>query len=203
MARIYIDKPYVILVEGKLDEIILKLILNHLRSTHSNLMNKIEKTQIINIGGKDKLRSEAKVAIRLAILRKKIEGLLIILDKDDNYQSTEQRLINFLNNFPEIQIRDYLIIPDENSEGQELEDYLVVSLRKTDENRIQILDECIRRVSNQRKIGKKLFFTYLLINDNCSYDGLSISEGILGKCVNVENLNLIKNRVLGFLGRVP
>lgn len=203
MARIYIDKPYVILVEGKLDEIILKLILNHLRSTHSNLMNKIEKTQIINIGGKDKLRSEAKVAIRLAIVRKKIEGLLIILDKDDNYQSTEQRLINFLNNFPEIQIRDYLIIPDENSEGQELEDYLVVSLRETDENRIQILDECIRRVSNQRKIGKKLFFTYLLINDNCSYDGLSISEGILGKCVNVENLNLIKNRVLGFLGRVP
>jgi len=200
IPQLHIDKPYIIFVEGKLDEIILKLVLNHLLCVHPDLEGVINKTQIFNMQGKDNLKS----GVRFAINKQKeiVKAILIILDKDENYQSTKQKLENFLNNFLWIPIREYLIIPDENSSGQELEDYLVTSLKELDKEKISILEKCIDKISSKRKIGKKVFYTYLLINDECNYDGLSISDEMLSSCVFIENLNLIKDKVLNFLKRI-
>ncbi len=200
MPQLHIDKSYIIFVEGKLDEIILKLVLNHLLCVHPDLEGVINRTQIFNMQGKDNLKS----GVRFAINKQKeiVKAILIILDKDENYQSTKQKLENFLNNFLWIPIREYLIIPDENSSGQELEDYLVTSLKELDKEKISILEKCIDKISSKRKIGKKVFYTYLLINDECNYDGLSISGEMLSSCVSIENLNLIKDKVLNFLKRI-
>ena len=200
--RQFIDKPYVILVEGKLDEIIVRISLEYIRENFPDLKEKVSNTQIFNIKGKDKLNS----AIVKQLIRKAqeiIKAILIILDKDDNYSSTEQKIQNFLKNFDWIKLTDYLIIPPHEMPGRELEDYLVNALEQTDSQKIQVLKECIARVSSNRKLGKKLFFTYLLVNDNCNYDGLSISKDILNSCVKVENLNSIIKKVKQFLQNAP
>ena len=200
--RQFIDKPYVILVEGKLDEIIVRISLEYIRENFPDLKEKVSNTQIFNIKGKDKLNS----AIVKQLIRKAqeiIKAILIILDKDDNYSSTEQKIQNFLKNFDWIKLTDYLIIPPHEMPGRELEDYLVNALEQTDAQKIQVLKECIARVSSNRKLGKKLFFTYLLVNDNCNYDGLSISKDILNSCVKVENLNSIIKKVKQFLQNAP
>lgn len=200
--RQFIDKPYVIIVEGKLDKIILKIILDYIKENVSNLEEKVSNTQIFNIKGKNSLNS-AGVKHSIRIAKGVVKALLVILDKDDSYDSTKQMIQNFLENFDWIRLTDYLIIPPHDASGRELEDYLVNALEQKDAQRIQVLKECINRVSTNKKLGKKLFFTYLLINDNCNYDGLSVSEGMLSNCIEVNALDLIIEKVKQFLQNAP
>ncbi|WP_461829808.1 hypothetical protein [Aquifex sp.] len=202
--RQFIDKPYVIVVEGKLDKIILKIVLDYIKEKFPNLEEKVSNTQVFNIKGKNNLNSPGvKHSIRIA--KGVVKALLVILDKNDSYDSTEQMIQTFLKNenFDWIALKDYLIVPPSNLCGKELEDYLVYILKQLVPQRIQVLRDCIRKVSTGRKFGKKLFFSYLLINDNCNYDGLSISEGMLKSCLEVETLDLIVEKVKQFLQNAP
>ena len=193
-----IDKPYVILVEGFLDRAILSLVLRDIEANHEDVKEIIEKTQIFEIKGKDNLKANW-LKNKISEAEDKLKAILVIVDKDNDYQATAQSVNSFLDKFNWIMLKDYLIIPDENTDGQELEDYLVATLEELEESKVQVLGDCIRKVSSDKKIGKKIFFSYLLVNDDCYYEGLSISDEMLGSCIDVGRLSLIQNKVLSFL----
>ena len=193
-----IDKPYVILVEGILDRAILNLVLKDIGAKHENMKGIVEKTQVFEIKGKDNLKA-GWLKNKINEAEETIKAILVIVDKDDDYQATAQSVNSFLDKFDWIRFKDYLIIPEENADGQELEDYLVATLEELGDDRVQRLGNCIRELSSDRKIGKKIFFSYLLVNDDCGYEGLSISDEMLGKCFDAGKLNLIRDKVLSFL----
>ncbi len=213
--QIEIEKPYVIAVEGKLDEIIVKLILKSL-AENKQVLNNI---QVFSLDGKYHLKlKNMKRSVELS--HTPVRGILIVLDKDESYTATKQKLENFLsdlgNQYTTLNKKDCLIIPDEQSSGKELEDYIIEAFKKTDTKANDIitsLEKCIKETAtNKKKLGKKIFYTYLLMirGDKCKYEGLSISEGmlqgciyeILKECISEKNLNLITDKISDFLNYI-
>lgn len=195
-------KPYLIIVEGKLDKIVVNLVLNFIKKTTPELSEIVENTQVFPIGGKDKLRARRGIGFLINKAMDKLKAIMIVLDKDEDYASTQQQINNFLINFEWIPLREFLIIPDEESEGKNLEDYLVQVLRSSNGMTIQTIEDCIRELSSDRNLGKKVFYAYLLAKDGCNYEGISINEDRLLKCLPVEELTLIKSKIEQFFNSI-
>ena len=196
-----IQKENLIVVEGKTDRIIIEAIIDSIGAHFRELV------QIFELGGKDNL-SKLINAIRLTE-GIKVKCVLLILDKDEDFNSTEQKAKNFLKNltqkFPSIKVAHYIIIPPEDMEGEELEDYMMEILLQNDD-KILRLKNCIEEIYRKesltpKKLGKKVFYTYLLLNDDCNYQGTSYSLPQIKGCINkiINKMHYIRNEINQFL----
>jgi len=190
-----IEKENLIVVEGKTDRIIIEAILDSIDASFK------ERVQVFELGGKDNLEN-FKNLIKSSDIQ--VKCVLLILDKDENFNSTKQKAENFRNNlsqqFPYI---DYLIIPPEDIEGKELEDYIVEILLQND-SKISYLKNCIEKYIKKsltpEKLGKKIFYTYLLLNDDCNYQGTSFSADQIKRCIDniIDKMDYIKEKIEEF-----
>jgi len=185
-----IEKDNLIVVEGKTDKVLIEAIIDSMGNLYK------EKVQIFELNGKNNLKNLKKLIQNSEI---KINSILLILDKDEDFNSTEQRAKNFLNNFTSIRT-SYMILPPKDMEGQELEDYIVEILLQNNDN-ISYIKDCIEKFSTTKKLGKKIFYTYLLLNDNCNYEGTSYSLEQVKNCIGnvINKMDYIIDQLKKFL----
>jgi len=189
-----IEKENLIVVEGKTDKVLIDDIIDLMENSYK------EKVQIFELNGKNNLGNLKKLIQNSDI---ELNSILLILDKDENFSSTEQRAISFFNNllqeFPSIKTR-YIILPPKEMEGQELEDYIVEIILSQDNN-ISYIKDCIEKVSTPKKLGKKIFYTYLLLNDNCNYEGTSYSLEQIKGCIGnvITKMDYLIEQIKQFL----
>lgn len=188
-----IKNKNLILVEGKTDMAIIEAIIESIEPYYNS------KVQILELEGKNKLRTMENLIKNSDI---EIEAILLILDKDKNFESTKQMAENFLDKLPSIK-KSYIILPPEDMEGQELEDYIVEILLQNDDkkDKISYIKECVSQFQSDKKLGKKIFYTYLLLNDDCNYQGTSFSSLQIKNCISniMDENNYIVKQIRLFL----
>jgi len=193
-----IEKEYLILVEGKTDKILIETLLDLMNISIATK----EKIQIFELEGKNKLRLVKNLIKNSDI---EIKSLFLFLDKDENFDSTKQRAENFFSTLPYNPKKGtfYLILPPKDIEGKELEDYIVEILSK-DNDIISHIKKCVKEVSTNKKFGKKVFYTYLLLNDDCNYEGVSYSTPQVKRCIQnvIEKMDYLKEKLRQFFNIV-
>ena len=132
------------------------------------------------------------------VAKKLREKLVLILwkNEDKNYSVTSQKINYFFKKLSkECKYKQQLILPPKEISGKELEDYIVEVIKRYSKND-KLIQEIESFVSNLeknnltsgKKRGKKILFSYLLLKDKCSYDGLSLNayqfQSCIGKLLN-------------------
>jgi len=178
-----IKKESCIFVEGKLDQLVVELVLKNMA------FEEIKKNiQIFRLRSKDDLKNVKNIPGF-----NNLKAVLVILDRDEDYTATSQKIDSFFKKLPaHCLCKMKFISPPEDSPGKEIEDYVIelISKHSEDARLIQKIEEDIYRLihdglTSDKKIGKKILFTYLLLKDSCSYDGLSLNADQFQSCIEV------------------
>ena len=211
-------EPAVILVEGWSDSAVIRLALNHLgweliseeeeKEVGSYIFrNEEKKVQVNAVGGKGHMRYSL---IKRVSGFENVNKILVVKDVDESREKTEQSLKSFCDNFlndrqSQAIFADYLILPP--VEGKELEDYLLEKLKLCSEYRERLLklEECLMVISlNKNKFLKRLFYSFLLFNDRCSYEGTSLRGDMLYSCLKKLSARVpeVEEKIAYFLENV-
>ncbi|MDQ7032301.1 MAG: hypothetical protein Q9M37_06240 [Desulfonauticus sp.] len=193
-----IEKEACIFVEGKLDQIIVELLLKSICSKEV-----IENIQIFQLGGKAGLKYVKKMENF-----NQLKAVLVILDKDEDYRSTSQTIDNFFKDLPkQCQCQLKFISPPDKLSGKELEEYIIEGIKHCKKNKlIEEIKKCIdslikNKLTSEKKLGKKILFTYFLLKDTCTYDGLSLNRDQFQSCIktSLDGLVELKNILENFI----
>ncbi len=197
-----IEKPACIFVEGKLDQIIVELLLRNICSKETR-----KSIQIFKLRSKDDLKNIKKVSGF-----NKLRGVLVILDKDEDYSTTSQKIDSFFEKLSaQCKCKLKFISPPEDLSGREIEDYIIENITRhsKDKNFIEKIEECIfslieNKLTSEKKLGKKILFAYLLWKDTCSYDGLSLNADQFQSCIetSLDNFKELKSVLKQFINFV-
>ncbi len=187
-----IERSACIFVEGRLDHIVVDLMLKDI------CLEKLrEKIQIFELGGNKGLRNIKKIKGFYGL-----KAVLVILDKDEDYKRTSQQIDSFFEKLDQCRCKLKFISPPEDSRGKEIEDYIVDLITHSEDSKFikRIKDDIFHLISDgftlNKKVGKKVLFTYLLLKDSCSYDGLSINSSQFQSCIKVSLSELKELRVV-------
>ncbi len=206
-----IEKETCIFVEGRFDKLIIDKLFD---LKFPFLKNKI---QIYAVGGKNSLLNyEFLSGISGFIVN--VKNLLLICDVDENRKRTIKEIEEFVNKLQtsnnKILNIDYIILPEKDYLGNEIEDYLWEVLKRavTDEELIlyyEIESFFNKLVSKgltleKKKKGKKLLFSYLLLKDNCKYDGINIDTVKSTKCLGnvIDKMFFLEYKIKEFLKKL-
>ena len=197
-----IEKEACIFVEGRFDQIVVELILKNICSEEVR-----RNVQILELSGKDNLKNVKKMPNFY-----KLKAVLVILDRDEDYVATLQKIDSFFEKLPKgCQCKLKFISPPDEALGKELEDYVIEAIVKHSEDAklIRELEKCIyslveKKLTSKKKLGKKLLFTYLLLKDKCSYDGLSLNVNQFQSCIetsldNFKELKAVLKKFISFI----
>ncbi len=178
-----IEKPACIFVEGKLDYIVIDLMLRDICPEKLR-----EKIQVFKLCSNKGLKTVKKLPGF-----KELKAVLVILDKDEDYKRTSQQIDSFFEKLPDqCRCRLKFISPPEDLPGKEIEDYIVDLIIQSEDSKFikRIKDDIFHLIDDgftqDKKVGKKVLFTYLLLKDSCSYDGLSINSAQFQSCIKVS-----------------
>lgn len=179
-----IEKEACIFAEGKLDQILVELILRNICSVEIK-----KNIQIFKLRSKDDLKNVKNIPGF-----NNLKAVLVILDKDEDYMATSQKIDSFFEKLPECcQYKLKFIFPPKESSGKELEDYIIETIATYSENfkLIHEIKKCVyslieNNLTSDKKLGKKILFTFLLLKDTCSYDGLSLNAGQFKSCIETS-----------------
>jgi len=182
-----LNKNCLFIVEGKVDRIILEILLNSI-----GFENKVD---IIELKGKDRLRDFGKTLITTLKIQqpKNLNKICLILDNDGNFNSVKQKAENFIKYLKQnidLDINlNYKIIPPEN---RELEDFLTKAIKQKD-SWLKELENCISNISyNVKKLNKKLFYIYLILKNDCKYLGTSFTKDQILNCLDRDFVARLK-----------
>jgi len=197
-----IEKSACIFVEGKLDQIVVELVLRDICEERFR-----KNIQIFKLRSKKDLKNVKKVPGF-----NKLKAALVILDKNGDYRGTSQQIESFFEKLPkQCRCKLKFISPPEDSSGKEIEDYiieLIITYSKDDKFMRRIKRDIHRLIddgfTSDKKVGKKVLFTYLLLKDSCSYDGLSIKAEQFQSCIEVslsklKELRTVLEKFVGFV----
>jgi len=201
-SKIEINKPIIILVEGKDDEQFLSSFINEL------FPNSISDCNIINLQGKTNFKSQISALSKTPGFRENVKVLLIFLDADDSLTNTFRSITNTLKelNLPDpvkpgelisdkqIKVGVY-IFPNSKDNGT-LEDLLIEMIKETDNKSLECIYryiDCIKKVQNISKLkheSKSILYSYFAIKQEPSDDPCtSIKRKALEfNCKSIEKL---------------
>lgn len=184
-----LDKPCLFIVEGKVDRIILEILLDSIEFK--------DKVLIVELEGKDKLKHFKKTLSNTIKIQRpeNLNKICLILDNDGNFGSAKQKAESFIEYLRQnidldshIDLR-YKIIPPEN---REFEDFLTEKIKQNDAW-LGELEDCISKINyDVEKLNKKLFYIYLILKNDCEYIGTSFTKNQILRCLDSELMGLLR-----------